>query len=171
MFKISIVREKLGFDYDIGNSAYNDGFNDHSICLGLAANAGMSNSEYLAFWSYATSIATILLHHGPVFGSIADNKDSKKPLFMFVLSVSNVRVCLELFQTGFYLITYVIAKIRYQTSRFLSDSMLTDVTTPGKRMDLVSSAVMHGGLSKLYSICNRTWFIRKAGNPDFWYHE
>ena len=88
MFKNFNKLEKSWIYYDIGNSAFTMmvstiipiWFNT------LAANAGMSNSEYLAFWSYATSIATILVAIiGPVFGSIADNKDFKKPMFMFVL--------------------------------------------------------------------------------------
>ena len=63
MFKNFNKLEKSWIYYDIGNSAFTMmvstiipiWFNT------LAANAGMSNSEYLAFWSYATSIATILV--------------------------------------------------------------------------------------------------------------
>ena len=143
MFKNFNKLEKSWIYYDIGNSAFTMmvstiipiWFNT------LAANAGMSNSEYLAFWSYATSIATILVAIiGPVFGSIADNKDFKKPMFMFVLFVGVIGCALlgAVPNWILYLITYVIAKICYQTSLVFYDSMLTDVTTP-ERMDLVSS--------------------------------
>ena len=143
MFKNFNKLEKSWIYYDIGNSAFTMmvstiipiWFNT------LAANAGMSNSEYLAFWSYATSIATILVAIiGPVFGSIADNKDFKKPMFMFVLFVGVIGCALlgAVPNWILYLITYVIAKVCYQTSLVFYDSMLTDVTTP-ERMDLVSS--------------------------------
>ena len=143
MFKNFNKLEKSWIYYDIGNSAFTMmvstiipiWFNT------LAANAGMSNSEYLAYWSYATSIATILVAIvGPIFGSIADNKDFKKPMFMFVLFVGVIGCALlgAVPNWILYLITYVIAKVCYQTSLVFYDSMLTDVTTP-ERMDLVSS--------------------------------
>lgn len=171
MFKNFNKLEKSWIYYDIGNSAFTMmvstiipiWFNT------LAANAGMSNSEYLAFWSYATSIATILVAIiGPVFGSIADNKDFKKPMFMFVLFVGVIGCALlgAVPSWILYLITYVIAKICYQTSLVFYDSMLTDVTTP-ERMDLVSSQGYAWGYIGSCIPFVIALGLYAAGNPDF----
>lgn len=171
MFKNFNKLEKSWIYYDIGNSAFTMmvstiipiWFNT------LAANAGMSNSEYLAFWSYATSIATILVAIiGPVFGSIADNKDFKKPMFMFVLFVVVIGCALlgAVPNWILYLITYVIAKICYQTSLVFYDSMLTDVTTP-ERMDLVSSQGYAWGYIGSCIPFVIALGLYAAGNPDF----
>lgn len=171
MFKNFNKLEKSWIYYDIGNSAFTMmvstiipiWFNT------LAANAGMSNSEYLAFWSYATSIATILVAIiSPVFGSIADNKDFKKPMFMFVLFVGVIGCALlgAVPNWILYLITYVIAKICYQTSLVFYDSMLTDVTTP-ERMDLVSSQGYAWGYIGSCIPFVIALGLYAAGNPDF----
>lgn len=171
MFKNFNKLEKSWIYYDIGNSAFTMmvstiipiWFNT------LAANAGMSNSEYLAFWSFATSIATILVAIiGPVFGSIADNKDFKKPMFMFVLFVGVIGCALlgAVPNWILYLITYVIAKICYQTSLVFYDSMLTDVTTP-ERMDLVSSQGYAWGYIGSCIPFVIALGLYAAGNPDF----
>ena len=171
MFKNFNKLEKSWIYYDIGNSAFTMmvstiipiWFNT------LAANAGMSNSEYLAFWSYATSIATILVAIiGPVFGSIADNKDFKRPMFMFVLFVGVIGCALlgAVPNWILYLITYVIAKICYQTSLVFYDSMLTDVTTP-ERMDLVSSQGYAWGYIGSCIPFVIALGLYAAGNPDF----
>lgn len=171
MFKNFNKLEKSWIYYDIGNSAFTMmvstiipiWFNT------LAANAGMSNSEYLAFWSYATSIATILVAIiGPVFGSIADNKDFKKPMFMFVLFVGVIGCALlgAVPNWVLYLITYVIAKVCYQTSLVFYDSMLTDVTTP-ERMDLVSSQGYAWGYIGSCIPFVIALGLYAAGNPDF----
>ena len=88
MFKNFNKLEKSWILYDIGNSAFTMmvstiiplWFNT------LANNAGMTDSQYLAYWSYGTSIATILVAFlGPVLGTISDNRGFKKPMFMTVL--------------------------------------------------------------------------------------
>ena len=171
MFKNFNKLEKSWIYYDIGNSAFTMmvstiipiWFNT------LAANAGMSNSEYLAYWSYATSIATILVAIiGPIFGSIADNKDFKKPMYMFVLFVGVIGCALlgAVPNWILYLITYVIAKVCYQTSLVFYDSMLTDVTTP-ERMDLVSSQGYAWGYIGSCIPFVIALGLYAAGNPDF----
>ncbi len=143
MFKKFNKLEKAWIFYDIGNSAFTMmvstiiplWFNT------LATEAGMSDAQYLAYWSYGTSIATILVAIiGPVFGTIADNKGFKKPMFTTVLMIGVIGCALLGVAPNWllYLITYVIAKICYQASLVFYDSMLTDVTTP-ERMDIVSS--------------------------------
>ncbi|MBQ3460355.1 MAG: MFS transporter [Solobacterium sp.] len=143
MFKNFNKLERAWIFYDIGNSAFTMmvstiiplWFNT------LATEAGMSDSQYLAYWSYGTSIATILVALiGPVFGTIADNKGFKKPMFMTVLLIGVIGCALLGVAPNWilYLITYVIAKVCYQSSLVFYDSMLTDVTEP-ERMDLVSS--------------------------------
>ena len=63
--------------YDVGNSAF--------VLLVstimpiyfnyLAENAGISSVDYLAYWGYAASAATIIVaFFGPVFGTLADTK-------------------------------------------------------------------------------------------------
>ena len=135
--------EKSWIMYDIGNSAFTMmvstlipiWFN------ALAKNAGMSGSAYLAAWSYATSIATVVVAFlGPILGSISDNKGFRKPMCMAVLIIGVIGCAMLGVVPNWmlYLVTYVVAKIAYQSSLVLYDSMLIDVTTP-ERMDQVSS--------------------------------
>lgn len=143
MFKQFNKLEKSWIYYDIGNSAFTMmvstiipiWFNT------LADNAGLTDAQYLAQWSFATSIATVLTAFmGPIFGSISDNRGFKKPMFRaFLLIGATGCALLGIVPTwGIYLITYIIAKVSYQTTLVLYDSMLTDITSPD-RMDLVSS--------------------------------
>ena len=149
MFKNFNKLERAWIFYDIGNSAFTMmvstiiplWFNT------LATEAGMSDSQYLAYWSYGTSIATILVALiGPVFGTIADNKGFKKPMFMTVLLIGVIGCALLGVAPNWilYLITYVIAKVCYQSSLVFYDSMLNDITTE-ERMDEVSSYGYAGG--------------------------
>ena len=143
MFKNFNKLEKSWICYDIGNSAFTlmvstiipIWFNT------LAVADGVSDSQYLAYWSYATSIATILVAIiGPVFGSIADNKNFKKPMFMVALAIGVIGCLIMGVAPNWtlYLVTFVVAKVAYQASLVFYDSMLVDVTTP-ERMDIVSS--------------------------------
>ncbi len=143
MFKKFNSLERAWIYYDIGNSAFTMMVSTIiPIWFNLlATEAGISNSDYLAYWSYATSVATILVAFiGPVFGAISDNKNFKKPMFITVLLIGVVGCALLGIVPNWllYLVTYVIAKVCYQASLVLYDSMLTDVTTP-ERMDIVSS--------------------------------
>lgn len=171
MFKQFNKLEKSWIYYDIGNSAFTMmvstiipiWFNT------LAEQAGMSNSQYVAFWSYATSIATVLVAiMGPIFGAIADNKDFKKPMFTTVLFIGVVGCVLLGVVPNWllYLVTYVIAKVCYQASLVFYDSMLTDVTTPD-RMDLVSSQGYAWGYIGSCIPFVVALGLYAAGNPDF----
>lgn len=70
--------------YDIGNSAF--------ILLvstilpiyfnSLSDAAGVAESDYLSYWSYATSISTIIVALlGPILGTIADYRGNKRKYF------------------------------------------------------------------------------------------
>lgn len=129
--------------YDVGNSAF--------VLLVstimplyfnyLAGSSGMSDSDYLAYWGYAASIATIIVAvMGPVVGTMADIKGFKKILFTISMLVGAAG-CISL---GFakqwlvFLGIFIIAKSGFASSLIFYDAMLTDVTDD-ERMDEVSS--------------------------------
>lgn len=135
--------EKSWILYDVGNSAF--------VLLVatilpiyfnyLAEGGGLSDAEYLAYWGYAASAATLAVAVlGPVLGTLADTKGFKKPIFLFTILVGCIG-CVSLGlakQWLVFLIIYIIAKIGYNGSLIFYDSMLSDVTAP-ERMDQVSS--------------------------------
>ena len=135
--------EKFWVLYDVGNSAF--------ILLvstiipiyfkNMAAENGISAANSTAYLSYAISVSTILAALiGPVLGTVADNKDHKKPLFTFFL-ILGVLGCagLSLPKTWIlFLAVFVVAKVGFSGSLIFYDSMLTDITTD-ERMDEVSS--------------------------------
>lgn len=135
--------EKYWILYDVGNSAF--------ILLvstiipiyfnSLAGSAGISEVDYLAYWGYAASVATVLVALiGPVLGSVADTKGYKKPLFTVTMMVGVIGCAALAFPTSWvvFLAVFVIAKVGYNASLIFYDSMLVDVTNE-ERMDVVSS--------------------------------
>lgn len=129
--------------YDVGNSAFTllvstiiPIYFNH-----LAEKKGISPVDYLAYWGYAVSLATLVVACiGPVLGAISDNKGYKKPIFTASILLGAVG-CGALGLTSewmIFLIIFVIAKISYSLSLIFYDSMLLDVTQE-KRMDYVSS--------------------------------
>ena len=141
-FKLT-KKEKSWVLYDVGNSAF-------TLLVStimpiyfyyLAENAGLSEVDYLAYWGYAASIATLVVAlMGPICGTMADTKGYKKPIFIISLCIGAVS-CISL---GFaknwllFLVIFVIAKIGFSGSLIFYDSMLSDVTKI-ERMDNVSS--------------------------------
>lgn len=135
--------EKYWVLYDVGNSAF-------TLLVStilpiyfnyLAERAGLSDVQYLAYWGYAASIATLVVaFSGPVLGTLADSKGFKKPIFLASLLVGVVGcLALGLAKTWLiFLVVYIIAKIGYAASLVFYDAMLTDVTDES-RMDTVSS--------------------------------
>ena len=135
--------EKYWILYDVGNSAF--------IMLVstiipiyfnyLAGNAGISEVDYLAYWGYAASVATVIVALiGPILGSVADTKNYRKPLFVISMMVGVIGCAALSVPTSWivFLAVLVIAKVGYNASLIFYDSMLVDVTT-GERMDMVSS--------------------------------
>ncbi len=135
--------EKQWVMYDVGNSAF-------TLLIAtilpiyfnyLTSSAGISESNYTAYWGYAASITTLLVAlSGPIFGTMADYKGFKKPIFTIALAIGAVG-CLALgFATEWFgfLVIFVIAKFGYSISLVFYDSMLGDVTDE-ERMDMVSS--------------------------------
>lgn len=135
--------EKYWILYDVGNSAF--------VLLAatifpiyfdyLAGNAGISEVDYLAYWGYATSIATLLVAFiGPILGTLADTREYKKPIFTISMMVGVLGcAALSLPRSWVaFLALFVVAKVGYSSSLIFYDSMLIDVTTR-ERMDAVSS--------------------------------
>lgn len=135
--------EKKWVLYDVGNSAFtllvtalmSIYFNT------LAEQAGVSETNYLAYWGYATSASTVLVAIlGPTLGTLSDIRGMRRKIFSVSLLVGAVG-CVVL---GFcwhwlwFLLLFVLAKSAYQLSLVVYDSMLIDVTTR-ERMDEVSS--------------------------------
>ncbi len=135
--------EKRWVLYDVGNSAF-------TLLIStimpiyfnyLAGNAGLSSVDYLAYWGYGASIATLVVAMlGPVFGAIADTKGFKKPVFAGSLLIGAIScICLGFAKQWLvFLAIYIIAKIGYSCSLIFYDSMLPDITT-ADRVDNVSS--------------------------------
>lgn len=135
--------EKYWILYDIGNSAF--------VMLvatilpiyfnSLAQNAGISEVDYLAYWGYAASVATVVVAVlGPVLGTVADTRNYKKPLFTVCMMLGVIGCAALSLPTSWilFLAVFVIAKVGFNASLIFYDSMLVDVTTPEK-MDDVSS--------------------------------
>ena len=129
--------------YDVGNSAF--------ILLvatilpiyfnTLCTSAGIAESDYLSYWSYASSISTLVVAFlGPILGTIADYKGKKKKIFLTFallgpLALANFWIPSHWLS---FLMLYVCAKICYSLSLVFYDSMLPDVTSDD-HMDAVST--------------------------------
>ena len=77
---------------------------------------------------------------GPVFGTVADTKGYKKPVFTIALgigAIASVALGFAKYWLAF-LVVFVIAKVGYSVTLVFYDSMLVDVTSED-RMDEVSS--------------------------------
>ncbi len=135
--------EKSWILYDVGNSAF-------TLLLAtimpiyfnsLTTNAGLSEVDYLAYWGYSASFATLIVALiGPVIGTIADNKGYKKKMFMTALMIGVVGLSVLWIPSDWriFLAIFIVARVGYSASLIFNDSMLTDITTP-ERMDKVSS--------------------------------
>lgn len=129
--------------YDVGNSAF--------VMLAstiipiyyknVVSSSGISAADSTAYFSYATSLVTIIVAIlGPVLGSFADTKGYKKPVFTFFMMMGVLGCAgLAVPKTWLaFLAVYVIAKVGLNASLVFYDAMLGDVTTD-ERMDEVSA--------------------------------
>lgn len=144
MKKLGLTKlEKSWILYDIANSAF--------ILLVatllpiyfdfLAGSANLSQSDYLAYWGYAGSVATVLVAViGPICGTLADQRGFKKPLFLLsmLLGVIGCAALGAAWSWLSFLVIFVIAKVGYSSSLVFYDSMLPEITTH-ERMDQVST--------------------------------
>ena len=108
--------EKYWILYDVGNSAF--------VMLVatlipiyfnyLAESEGISKVDYLAYWGYAASVATVIVALiGPVLGTIADTKGFKKPLFLATVLLGVAGCSVLSFPTNWllFLAVFVLAKV------------------------------------------------------------
>ena len=135
--------EKYWVLYDVGNSAFTLLVSTiiPIYFKNMAQNMGVSASDSTAYLSYAISISTIIVAIlGPILGTVADNKNHKKPLFTFFMMIGVLGcAALSIPKTWLmFLIIFVIAKVGFSGSLIFYDSMMVDVTTD-ERMDEVSS--------------------------------
>lgn len=141
-FKLNRM-EKNWILYDVGNSAF-------TLLVStimpiyfnyLAGQAGISEVDYLAYWGYATSAATIIVALlGPVVGTASDTKGRRKKLFLIALLVGSIGCVFLGFSQSWiwFLLLFVIAKSAYSLSLVVYDSMLPDITSED-RSDEVSA--------------------------------
>lgn len=129
--------------YDVGNSAF--------ILLTttiipiyfnhLALMGGITEDQYLTYWSYAASLATLLVAFlGPVMGTFADFKGYKKKIFLLnALLGAGLLFCFWIPSNWLaFLILFVMARVFYSVSLVIYDSMLVDIA-PEEDLDMVSS--------------------------------
>ena len=129
--------------YDIGNSAFTMLISTLFPIYfnALATGAGLNESDYLAYWGYAGSAATMIVAFiGPVCGTMADYRGYKKPIFLAALILGSVCCALLGIPMSWlsFLILYVVAKVGYSSGLVFYDAMLPEITTE-ENMDSVST--------------------------------
>ena len=110
--------------YDVGNSAYTMlacslipiWFKD----LAIGTNPGqITGDQATAYYSIAISVVTVIVAVlGPIFGVLADRKDSKKIFFQTAVAAGVIGCVLNSFAWSWmaFLIIYILTKILYQAS-------------------------------------------------------
>ena len=141
-FKMNSLEKKWVL-YDVANSAF-------TLLVAtimpiyfnfISSSAGISDVDYMAYWGYATSAATLIVAFlGPVLGTVSDFKNRKKKFFMFAVLLGAFGcVALGMIQSWlWFILLFIITKSAYSLSLVFYDAMLTDITTED-RMDQVSS--------------------------------
>lgn len=107
----------------------------------LAEVQGLSDVQYLAYWGYAASVATLIVAFcGPVLGTVSDAPGWRKKLFSIMVLVGSLGCIVLGFMHSWvaFLLLFILVRVAYSTSLVFYDSMLTDVTEP-ERMDDVSA--------------------------------
>lgn len=138
--------EKSWILYDVGNSAFTMlacslipiWFKDLAIGTGPGQITG---DQATAYYAIAISVVTVIVAIlGPIIGVLADHKGKKKIFFTTTVALGVVGCILNGFAMSWvaFILIYVFARIFYQMSLVIYDSMLNDVTVE-ERMDEVSS--------------------------------
>lgn len=135
--------EKKWVLYDVANSAFTLLVTTiMPIYFGaIATGANINEVDYLAYWGYATSIATLIVAFlGPVLGTISDGKGKKIKLFLASIIIGAIGcITLGFLQSWlWFLLLFIITKSAYSLSLVFYDAMLPDITS-AERMDVVSS--------------------------------
>ncbi len=129
--------------YDVGNSAFTLMLSTIvPIYFNSVAGEELSSVDYLAYWGYAASIATLLCAVlGPVLGSYSDRSGWRMRMFVAVLGIGVIGCAALGFVNAWlaFLVVLVITRLGYSLSLVFYDSMLVDVTRPS-RSDRVSAA-------------------------------
>ena len=117
--------------YDVANSAFTLMVSTLIPIFfnSLAESEGVSSVDYLAYWGYSISLSTLAVAiMGPILGGICDRKGRKKPVFMGVIALG-AACCLAMGLAKSwiaFLVIFIIARIGYQLSLVIYDSMLGD---------------------------------------------
>ena len=138
--------EKSWIMYDVGNSAFTMlacslipiWFKDLAIGTGPGQITG---DQATAYYAIAISVVTVIVAVlGPITGVLADHKGKKKIFFTTTVALGVIGCILNGFAMSWvaFILIYAFARIFYQMSLVIYDSMLNDVTVE-ERMDEVSS--------------------------------
>ena len=138
--------EKSWILYDVGNSAFTMlacslipiWFKDLAIGTGPGQITG---DQATAYYAIAISVVTVIVAVlGPITGVLADHKGKKKIFFTTTVALGVIGCILNGFAMSWvaFILIYAFARIFYQMSLVIYDSMLNDVTIE-ERMDEVSS--------------------------------
>ena len=138
--------EKSWILYDVGNSAFTMlacslipiWFKDLAIGTGPGQITG---DQATAYYAIAISVVTVIVAVlGPITGVLADHKGKKKIFFTTTVALGVIGCILNGFAMSWvaFILIYAFARIFYQMSLVIYDSMLNDVTVE-ERMDEVSS--------------------------------
>ena len=129
--------------YDVGNSAFTLMLSTIiPIYFNSIAGEDLDSVDYLAYWGYAASIATVLCALlGPLLGTVADRRGMKIRLFSAALAVGVIGCAVLGFVNEWlvFLIVLVVTRLGYSLSLVFYDSMLVDVS-PVENMHRVSAA-------------------------------
>ena len=119
--------------YDVGNSAFTLMLSTIiPIYFNSIAGEELSSVDYLAYWGYAASIATVLCAVlGPFLGAVSDRRGMKIRMFSCVLAVGVIGCAALGFVNEWlvFLIVLVITRLGYSLSLVFYDSMLVDVSS------------------------------------------
>ena len=124
----------------------------------LAGNAGISEVDYLAYWGYAASVATVMVAIiGPILGTLADTRNFKKPLFTISMMVGVLGCAALSFPKSWvlFLAVFVIAKVGYNASMIPCWS----ISQQKRKWTPFHHTAMHGDTSEAAFHLLYLWFL------------